>query len=136
MRPDDAWTDSIHIADLEAALGHWQAREPRAAAALALAEVLTAMQRNGQDEIATEGLSVLVVEAWLAWYATTPDTPCIAICSTSQGDASCRGCGRTEQEVHEWLVLSPFAKRKVWRRITGEGKALRFNGYAERARLR
>ena len=30
-----------------------------------------------------------------AWYAHTPDAPCIAICSTSQGDAVCKGCGRT-----------------------------------------
>ena len=34
-------------------------------------------------------------DAWLAWYATTPDAPCIAICSTSQGDDVCKGCGRT-----------------------------------------
>ena len=71
--------------------------------------------------------------AWLAWYATTPDTPCIAICSTAQGDALCKGCGRTEDEVQRWPALSPFARRAVWRRITQQGTAWRFNRYAERA---
>ena len=73
-------------------------------------------------------------EAWLAWYATTPDAPCIAICSTAQGDAVCKGCGRTEDEVQHWPVLSPGEKRAVWRRMTQEGTAWRFNRYAERAR--
>jgi predicted Fe-S protein YdhL (DUF1289 family) len=71
--------------------------------------------------------------AWLQWYATTPDTPCIAICSTSQGDAVCKGCGRTFDEVQHWLAMGPADKRAVWRRITAEGTALRFTRYAERA---
>ncbi len=73
-------------------------------------------------------------DAWLAWYATTPDAPCIAICSTSQGDAVCKGCGRTFLEVQRWTEMSPFEKRATWRRITHEGTAWRFNRYAERAR--
>ena len=73
-------------------------------------------------------------DAWLAWYATTPDAPCIAICSTSQGDAVCKGCGRTFDEVQHWTEMSPAEKRATWRRITLEGTAWRFNRYAERAR--
>jgi predicted Fe-S protein YdhL (DUF1289 family) len=73
--------------------------------------------------------------AWLAWYAQTPDAPCIAICSTAQGDPVCKGCGRTEDEVQDWPVLSPGEKRLVWRRITQEGSAWRFNRYAERAQV-
>ena len=72
-------------------------------------------------------------EAWLQWYRTTPDTPCIAICSTSQGDATCKGCGRTFEEVQKWPEMSPGDKRATWRRITLEGDAWRFNRYAERA---
>jgi predicted Fe-S protein YdhL (DUF1289 family) len=71
--------------------------------------------------------------AWLDWYATTPDTPCIAICSTSQGDDCCKGCGRSFAEVQHWLAYSPAQKRAVWQRITREGTAWRFNRYAERA---
>jgi predicted Fe-S protein YdhL (DUF1289 family) len=73
-------------------------------------------------------------EAWLAWYATTPDAPCIAICSTSQGDAVCKGCGRRFDEVQRWPTMTPAEKRATWRRITMEGTAWRFNRYAERAR--
>ena len=72
-------------------------------------------------------------QAWLAWFDTTPDTPCIAICSTSQGDAMCKGCGRSFDEVQHWTAMSPVEKRTVWRRITIEGDAWRFNRYAERA---
>jgi predicted Fe-S protein YdhL (DUF1289 family) len=72
-------------------------------------------------------------EAFQGWYATTPDTPCIAICSTSQGDEQCKGCGRTFEEVQLWTEMSAGEKRAVWRRITLEGTSWRFNRYAERA---
>ena len=52
------------------------------------------------------------------WYATMPDAPCIAICSTSQGDAVCKGCGRTFDEVQRWTEMTPGEKRATWRRIT------------------
>ena len=61
---------------------------------------------------------------------------CIAICSTSQGDALCKGCGRTFAEVQHWPEMSPADKRATWRRITAEGTAWRFNRYAERAQER
>ena len=72
--------------------------------------------------------------AWMAWYETTPDTPCIAICSTSQGDDLCKGCGRTFDEVQLWPEMSPGEKRGTWRRITLEDSSWLFNRYAERAR--
>ncbi len=62
-----------------------------------------------------------------------PDTPCIAICSTSQGDDDCKGCGRTFAEVQYWTEMAPPEKRAVWRRITLHGDAWRFNRYRERA---
>jgi hypothetical protein len=46
----------------------------------------------------------------------------------------CKGCGRTFEEVQHWPSLSPVEKRSVWRRITHEASAWRFNRYAERAR--
>ena len=131
--------DRIHITDVEAALNHWRARCPASAGAAlapevaALAEVYGQLVYFRQDEADTLSLPPAARAAWLAWYATTPDAPCIAICSTAQGDAVCKGCGRTEGEVQHWPVMSPFAKRAVWRRITHEGTAWRFNRYAERA---
>ena len=131
--------DAIHITDLEAAINHWRARQPATGAALApevaaLAEVYGQLVYARQTEADATRLPAAARAAWLAWYATTPDAPCIAICSTAQGDAVCKGCGRTEGEVQHWPALSPFAKRAVWRRITAEGTAWRFNRYADRAR--
>ena len=131
--------DALHIVDLESAINPWRARAPaQAGAALApavaaLAEVYARMVVERRDSIAVAALTDDARDAWLAWYATTPDTPCIAICSTAQGDALCKGCGRTEDEVQRWPTLSPFARRAVWRRITQQGTAWRFNRYAERA---
>ncbi|MBS0302052.1 MAG: DUF3717 domain-containing protein [Proteobacteria bacterium] len=132
--------DMLHITDLEAAINHWRERAPAGAdAALApqlaaLAELYARMVIERRDTVSAAQLSTPARQAWLDWYAHTPDAPCIAICSTSQGDAVCKGCGRTEDEVRDWPALSPWAKRAVWRRITREGTALRFTRYAERAR--
>ena len=64
-----------------------------------------------------------------------PDSPCIAICSTAQGDNICRGCGRTFEEIGNWVGMSEEEKDKVWERIEAEGTALRFTTYRERAGL-
>src|SRR3989344_1450514 len=103
---------AIHITDIEAAINHWRSRVP-----------------------SPDGVSLPpdALDAWHAWYGTTPDTPCIAICSTSQGDDLCKGCGRTFDEVQFWPAMGPAEKRAVWRRITLEPSAWRFNRYAERA---
>jgi predicted Fe-S protein YdhL (DUF1289 family) len=45
----------------------------------------------------------------------------------------CKGCGRTFDEVQFWLEMTPGEKRSVWRRITVENNAWRFNRYNERA---
>lgn len=130
---------SIHITDIEAAINHWRARKPaRADGALAietraLAEVYAQMVFQHLSEVDEFALPQAALQAWLAWYDSTPDTPCIAICSTSQGDALCKGCGRTFAEVQHWTALRPSEKRQVWRRITLAGSAWRFNKYAERA---
>jgi predicted Fe-S protein YdhL (DUF1289 family) len=131
---------AIHVVDLESAINWWRERVPsedglRAApAVLALAEVYGRMAYLRQTEAQFSELSEEARAAWLSWYDSTPDAPCIAICSTAQGDPVCKGCGRTESEVQSWPSLGPVEKRVVWRRITAEGTAWRFNRYAERAR--
>ena len=62
-----------------------------------------------------------------------PDTPCIAICSTTQGDDICKGCGRTFEEVTNWVIMTQEEKDTVWTRIESQGTALRFTTYKERA---
>jgi len=130
---------SLHITDIEAAINWWRARAPSpdgitlSAPVRALAEVYALMVYHREIEVAEHGFPAEAYTAWLAWYATQVDTPCIAICSTSQGDAVCRGCGRSFDEVRRWTEMSPGARRAVWRRITQEGSALRFNRHADRA---
>ncbi len=130
---------AIHITDIEAAINHWREKKPSpdgitlAPEIRALAEVYALMVMGRDDEVDERGFPPEAWAAWLAWYDTTPDTPCIAICSTSQGDDICKGCGRTFEEVQHWTAMSPVDKRATWRRITMEDTAWRFNRYAERA---
>lgn len=129
----------LHITDLEAAINYWRRHAPSTdGVALTpevqvLAEVYGQMVFRHMVKIHTESLPMQAMAAWQAWYATTPDTPCIAICSTSQGDDWCKGCGRSFEEVQHWLTYTPMQKRAVWRRITQQGSAWRFTRYIERA---
>ena len=132
-------TAAIHITDIEAAINYWRERSPSPDGVTlcpelrALAEVYALMAYHRQETVAEDGFPPKAMAAWLAWYETTPDTPCIAICSTSQGDEMCKGCGRTFEEVQHWPGMTPVEKRDTWHRITQESTSWRFNTYAERA---
>lgn len=130
---------SIHILDIEAAINYWRGKNPAsdgitlAREVRALAEVYALMVFHHEDMADEANFPVEALAAWMAWYDTTADTPCIAICSTSQGDALCKGCGRTFEEVQHWLSMSAVEKRGTWRRITQQATAWRFGRYADRA---
>lgn len=129
----------IHITDIEAAINYWREKRPSpdgitlAPEVRALAEVYALMVFYRESEADEFSMPQSALQAWLAWYESTPDTPCIAICSTSQGDEECKGCGRSFDEVQLWTEMRPAQKRQTWRRITLSGQAWRFNRYAERA---
>ncbi|UUZ69958.1 DUF3717 domain-containing protein [Polaromonas sp. P2-4] len=128
----------IHITDIEAAINCWRAKSRRPTAlrwrpSCALAEVYALMVFYHEDEADERSFPPKALAAWHVWYDTTADTPCIAICSTSQGDEMCKGCGRTFDEVQHWPEMSPVEKRATWRRITLEATAWRFGRYADRA---
>lgn len=130
----------IHITDIESAINWWRERSPSpdgitaCKEVLSLAEVYALMVYYREQYCDDRSMPAKAKEAWLAWYESTPDTPCIAICSTSQGDDICKGCGRTFEEVQHWPKMTPVEKRATWRRIVMEDTAWRFNRYAERAR--
>ncbi len=130
----------IHITDVESAINWWREKSPSedgislGAELRALAEIYALLVYYHETECDEASMPLAAKAAWLAWYDTTPDTPCIAICSTSQGDDLCKGCGRTFEEVQRWPEMSPADKRQTWRRITVESSSWRFNRYAERAR--
>ena len=129
----------IHITDIEAAIKYWREKKPSpdgitlAPELRALAEVYALMVFYREDEAQVAGFPSAAYQAWKAWYDSTPDSPCISICSTSQGDAVCKGCGRSFEEVRHWPEMQPAEKRQAWRRITLHGEAWRFNRYAERS---
>lgn len=132
--------DAIHITDLEAAINHWRSAYPSPdpshalhPATQALAQVYADMICRGAATTPWHALPAAAQNAWLTWFDTQPDTPCIAICSTSQGDDVCKGCGRSFAEVQHWPGMSAPAKRAVWRRITLDASSWRFTRYAERA---
>ncbi len=131
---------ALHITDIESAINWWRDKKPSpdgitaCAEVLALAEIYALMVYHHESECEEASMPPAAHAAWLAWYATMPDAPCIAICSTSQGDAICKGCGRSFDEVQRWTQMSPAEKRATWRRITNDNTAWRFNRYAERAR--
>ena len=130
---------AIHITDIEAAINHWRDKKPSedgyslSPELRALAEVYGRMVHAHATDIDASLWPPAAYAAWLAWYDTTPDTPCIAICSTSQGDEICKGCGRSFAEVQHWTDMGPVEKRVTWRRISLQASAWRFNRYAERA---
>jgi uncharacterized protein len=130
---------ALHITDIESAINWWRDITPSpdgiaaCAEVRALAEVYGLMVYYREIECDETSMPAQARAAWLAWYASTPDAPCIAICSTSQGDDVCKGCGRTFTEVQRWTQMSPGEKRATWRRITMDNTAWRFNKYAERA---
>ncbi len=130
----------LHLADLESAINHWRgiwltenpSSNTLSSELKVLAGVYALMLFNHTTTISVVDVSPKAMQAWLAWYDTTADTPCIAICSTSQGDAICKGCGRTFFEVQHWLVMSAVEKRATWHRITQQHTAWRFHSYRER----
>ena len=129
----------IHITDIESAINWWRNRSPSpdgitaCAEVRALAEVYALMVYYREPLCDDTTMPQRAFEAWMSWYASTPDAPCIAICSTSQGDDVCKGCGRSFAEVQHWVDMGPVEKRQTWRRITMMGTSWRFNKYAERA---
>lgn len=129
----------LHISDIEAAINHWRRIQPSTdgitlpAEQHALAELYAQMVLQRQTQVDESALAPAALDAFVAWYNTTPDTPCIAICSTSQGDDVCKGCGRRFEEVQHWPAMTVGEKRAVWRRIHKDASAWRFNRYAERA---
>ena len=129
----------IHITDIEAAINYWRAKAPSpdgvtlAAEVRVLAEVYALMVFQHEDLADETSFPPSALVAWNTWYDSTADTPCIAICSTSQGDELCKGCGRTFEEVQHGPAMSPVEKRSTWRRITQQATAWRFGSYADRA---
>jgi predicted Fe-S protein YdhL (DUF1289 family) len=58
------------------------------------------------------------------------DSPCIGVCTTLY-DEICQGCGRTLNEVSNWVFFSQEEKDSAWKRILADGTAMRFQRQAK-----
>jgi|MDSV01.3.fsa_nt_gb uncharacterized protein len=52
------------------------------------------------------------------------ESPCNAICSTDPKNDLCTGCGRTREEIENWLIYSDKQKEKVLDNIKKRSKHL------------
>ncbi|MBU2723420.1 DUF1289 domain-containing protein [Acidithiobacillus ferridurans] len=52
---------------------------------------------------------------------TSPDSPCLGFCTTALGDDVCKSCGRTEEEVLNWITMTKEQKASVWERLLADG---------------
>jgi uncharacterized protein len=123
---------ALYIADVEAAINWWRMQTPVSTTSAlssqvsALASVYAHMITQHTDTLDESAVALEALHAFETWAHTLPDSPCIAICSTSVGDPKCTGCGRTFDEVTRWTGMNVIEKRAVWQRITAEGTWLRF----------
>lgn len=71
----------------------------------------------------TENSPVDLVEdrAEMPRNSLRPDSPCAGYCSTSHGDEVCKGCGRTFDEVINWIIYDDAEKAAIWARLEADG---------------
>lgn len=50
---------------------------------------------------------------------TTIESPCILVCSMDPRTGFCFGCGRTREEIADWLAYSPAERRAVMDQLAG-----------------
>ena len=43
----------------------------------------------------------------------TIDSPCILVCSIDMKTGYCFGCGRTRDEIGDWMTMTPGERRSV-----------------------
>ena len=41
------------------------------------------------------------------------ESPCILVCSIDMKTGYCFGCGRTRQEIEDWIGMTPQRRREV-----------------------
>jgi predicted Fe-S protein YdhL (DUF1289 family) len=130
---------AIHITDIEAAINHWReksavTRRRHAGPELrALAEVYALMMYYHEDEADEEGFPAqgLCRLDGLVRHHARHALHCDLL--HQPGRRLVQGLRAQFDEVQHWPEMARRKKRQVWRRITLQSEAWRFNRYAERA---
>lgn len=50
-------------------------------------------------------------------FDTSVPSPCVAICQMDEGNRFCIGCGRTLDEIRDWMIMTADEKRAALARI-------------------
>ena len=50
-------------------------------------------------------------------FDTSVPSPCVAICQMDEANRFCIGCGRTLDELRDWIIMTADEKRAVLARI-------------------
>ena len=50
-------------------------------------------------------------------FDSSVPSPCVAICQMDAANRSCIGCGRTIDEIRDWMIMSAGEKRAVLARL-------------------
>jgi predicted Fe-S protein YdhL (DUF1289 family) len=86
----------------------------RAVEAFPEAEAIFEKNIETMEALGHEGWDKLDVgparNKWAHDLPERPDTPCVAVCSTTFDDV-CRGCGRTVVEVAHWVSMTPSRRK-------------------------
>ena len=98
----------------------------------ALAEVYGRMVFERLSSVDAGALPSAALDAWLAWYATTPTPPASPSAPPPRATCCAKAAVAASTRCSTGPALDAFEKRAVWRRITLEASAWRFNRYAER----
>jgi hypothetical protein len=40
-------------------------------------------------------------------------SPCIGVCAYEESERVCRGCGRTDKEIEEWIYATEGRKKEI-----------------------
>ena len=55
------------------------------------------------------------------------ESPCIKVCKLSYGSyfsvsgkLVCIGCGRTQDEIRDWMILTDEERKKIMERLNGQ----------------
>lgn len=50
-------------------------------------------------------------------FDTSVPSPCVAICQMDEANRHCIGCGRTLDEIRDWMIMTAEEKRGVLARL-------------------
>ena len=53
------------------------------------------------------------------------ESPCILVCSIDLKTGFCFGCGRTRDEIADWIAMSPDQRRAVMAELPGRAQLVR-----------